>query len=474
MVLAMDKTLKRGMINVLCANIINLFFSLITSFILPKYLSVESYSLVKTFQLYVNYAGLLHLGYVDGMYLKYGGIKYENIDKNDFKKDLSTVRIFQFIVTIIWIFIGFLAGDYIIIAFALSILPQNMNSYFRYLYQSIGEFKKYSNILNLTTIGTFIANLILLFILKTDNSFWYCISYVIIYILTWLVLEIQTVKSLKEKLPIDVFSLEHLKSNIKSGILLMLGTFSSIILTSIDRLFVKFTLDAVAFAQYSFAVTMDNFINTAVTPITVTMYNYFCRKKDECNYEKIRNYISIFSVFIVSFAFPAKFVLEVYLKNYISTVNVLFLLFAAQICFITIKGVYVNIYKVKRMQKRYFLKLLSVIIVGCMFNLICFHFYPYKESFALGTLFSSVYWLIISLLDFKFVKIKFKEIVYYVSEIFIFLTCGFYLNSILGFFIYIILSLLLTIICYHEVVLELVKNLLKYANNNKIIVNSVD
>ena len=54
------------------ANVISLLFNLLTSFLLPKYLSVDGYAAIKTFQLYVVYVGLLHLGYADGMYLKYG------------------------------------------------------------------------------------------------------------------------------------------------------------------------------------------------------------------------------------------------------------------------------------------------------------------------------------------------------------------------------------------------------------------
>lgn len=56
--------MKKGITIVFVANIINMFFSVITSFILPKYLSIESYGYYKVFQLYVNYLGIAHLGYI--------------------------------------------------------------------------------------------------------------------------------------------------------------------------------------------------------------------------------------------------------------------------------------------------------------------------------------------------------------------------------------------------------------------------
>ena len=48
-----------------------------------------------------------------------------------------------------------------------------------------------------------------------------------------------------------------------------------------DRWFVKALMTTLAFAQYSFAVSMENFMNVAVTPVTTTLYNYFCKATDE-------------------------------------------------------------------------------------------------------------------------------------------------------------------------------------------------
>ena len=72
-------SLKKGIIYVFVANLINLIISLAKGFILPKYLSIESYALIQTYLLYVSYVGLLHFGYLDGLYLKYGGRNFEEI-----------------------------------------------------------------------------------------------------------------------------------------------------------------------------------------------------------------------------------------------------------------------------------------------------------------------------------------------------------------------------------------------------------
>ena len=75
------KTLK-NFIRVLSSNTIVLLSGMITGMMIPNILSVESYSSLKTYTLYLSYVGIFHLGYVDGLYLKYGGRSYHNIDKN--------------------------------------------------------------------------------------------------------------------------------------------------------------------------------------------------------------------------------------------------------------------------------------------------------------------------------------------------------------------------------------------------------
>jgi O-antigen/teichoic acid export membrane protein len=144
-------------------------------------------------------------------------------------------------------------------------------------------------------------------------------------------LELNCRKLIGSKNDGNTFSFDELIKNIKAGILLTVGNLSSVVLTSMDRWFVKALMTTLAFAQYSFAVSMENFMNVAVTPVTTTLYNYFCKATDEVKVRKARNYVMIFAALIVSCAFPARFILEVYLTKYIDSAKVMFLLFAAQI-----------------------------------------------------------------------------------------------------------------------------------------------
>ena len=439
--------LKKGIVSVFIANFINMIISILSNFVLPKFLSIDTYSYIKTYQLYIGMIGILHLGYVDGMFLKYGGKELIDINMKDLNKNLSTFRIFQILITIIVIaFAVLFTHEYVYLAISLVIVPLNMASYFKSLYQSIGEFKRYSRLMNTTTVVTFIANFALLFGIKTDKYEWYLTSYVVINFVIWIILEVYFEKSCRYKFKILIFSFKEFLNNIKDGILLMLGNFGNSLLSSIDRWFVKGLLDSNAFAQYSFACSMETMVNVAVTPITVTLYNYFCKNPSKHNIIVIRNSLIILAAFLIACAFPAKFILEVYLTQYLSSSKILFCLFGAQLFYIVIKSVYVNLYKAMHQQKKYFVKLVSVIIIGIILNIICFYIVHTKEAFAIGTLLSAAIWFIFSVYDFKEYSLGFKPVIYIIMCLTIFLICGYTLNAILGFLVYMILSFLFTML----------------------------
>ena len=206
--------------------------------------------------------------------------------------------------------------------------PKNYKDYFdkRIHLIEVKNFGRAINPMNLTTISTFALNMVLLFVFRTDSVFWYIAGYVVLYFLIWIVLDVYFRKNHTLQKG-ALFSFKSFLSNIKAGFLLTLGNLSSIFLTSMDRWFVKALMDTLAFAQYSFAVSVENFLNLAITPVTTTLYNYFCRVSDEEEHRKVFNYVAVFATIIPAAAFPVKFILEVFLTKYIDSAAVVFLLF---------------------------------------------------------------------------------------------------------------------------------------------------
>lgn len=462
--------LRNGIIRILFANILNMLFSIGTNFLLPKYLSVESYSQIKTYQLYITYVAVFHLGYNDGMYLKYGGKTTDSLDIDDLQTDLSTLRIFQFFMMMVSVVTAILIKDYALTMASIALLPMNMNAYFKNLYQAVGEFKSYSKVMNFTTGLTFFINAVLVGIVKTDQSIFYLIGYVVLYSIIWVTLEINLCKIFGVEFVFKRFSWQRMKENITGGFLLLMGNFSSLLFTSIDRWFVKGLLGVAAFAKYSFSVSMENFLNVAVTPISVVMYNYFCTHTKTKEIRKIQELIMAFASIVVMTAFPIKFILKFFLTEYINAEKVIFILFASQILLIMIKTIYVNLYKARKQQKIYFIKLCVIVITTVIFNVLMWGIYKQKETFAMGTLLSVVVWFILCQFDFRDIPLKRKDYIFFVVEILAFISCGYFLGPIVGFLVYALITATMIFICIPNVykqVWKMMSSAIHILNNRK-------
>ena len=225
---------KKGIFYVFIANMINLFVGLFAGFVLPKLLSIETYSDIRLFQLYVTYLGILHFGFSDGMYLRHGGKSIDEIDKKEVLAEFKTFKVFQLFITIVAIVVSLIVQNKILLFCSFVILPVNVGNYLRNLYQATGEFKKYSRFTNINTLLIFFINVILLFIVKSDDPNLYILMYAVAYFSYWIVLEIENRKIFgKESTKPNK---KYLKSDIKTGFFLMTGNFCNVIFTSIDRL----------------------------------------------------------------------------------------------------------------------------------------------------------------------------------------------------------------------------------------------
>lgn len=455
--------IKRGMAYVFISNIISLIISLFSGFVLPKMLSIDTYASIKLFQLYITYITVLHLGFSDGMYLRIGGKQLDKIDKKQMLEEFKTFKIFQAFVAIIAIVISIIIKNEILLFCSLVIIPINIGDYLRQVYQATGLFKKYSIFMNINTLLVFIVNLFLLFVIKTDNYSAYIIGYVLVYILYWILIEREAKKIFgKQKVKADI---QYLSNNIKSGFLLLIGNFCNMIFTGIDRIFVQYLMGSIKFAFYSFAVGIENLLNVFVTPISTVMYNYLCNNNDKENVTQIKKIILLFSTAIIVVIFPAKFIIQNWIPKYDSAVNVLFILFAAQYITILVRCIHVNLYKVKRQQKRYFTITLMIVGISVLLNIIFYVIFKNIEAIAVATLITSIIWFTIGEIDFKEYRLKIKDYVYTFVILILFLVCGQIQNAILGGIIYIFMLIVSTILLSKET-MKTILNFLHHARWN--------
>lgn len=419
--------LSKGFSQVIIANILNLIISIGNGFLLPKYLSVESYANLKIFLLYMSYVGVLHFGYIDGIYIKYGGKSINEIDIKELGLEKKALIYFQVFISIFFIVIaGFLLDSNLLLA-ALCVLPYNMIAFYQYVYQATGEFKEYRYIISLRSILLFVGNLFFLFILKTDNVFFYIQVQIIVAFGVWFYYE----KKNKIKNLWNFISLEKIytrvRENIYIGIIVMLGNFMGIWITSIDRWFVKFLCSVAEFAHYSFAVTMLRLINVVINAFSVTSYNFFCREPLDEEIHRFRRLVLIIGAAIIAITFPLKFIIYLCLKKYIDAFPVIVILFAAQFILIEVNAVYMNLYKALNSQKKYLTQMVIVTMIAFISNAIIGYLYDsHIIAYAVATFLTAIVWLVLCQRDLTKYKMSNNEWIYILLTMIGYFICNYF------------------------------------------------
>lgn len=106
-----NEHLVKGITIIFVANIIGTVFNIALNFLLPKYLTVEAYAGIKTYQLYYTYVGFFHFGYIDGVYLEYGGKKFESIGFKEIAIKVNSLRLLELVISVALALYSFLLKD---------------------------------------------------------------------------------------------------------------------------------------------------------------------------------------------------------------------------------------------------------------------------------------------------------------------------------------------------------------------------
>lgn len=441
--------LRKGIISVICANIVNLFISIGNGFLLPKYLSIDTYACLKIFLLYISYIGVLHFGYVDGIYIKYGGKTRNEIDSYEIKRDKKTFVIFQLAVAFLALLISVISKNIYLFLFSINILPANMVTFHKFIYQAIGEFNSYSHITNIIPISCFILNFILLLVIKSDKLLYYEIIPIIVNFLVWFYYEYKSNWELFDR-EIDINFFLRIKKNISLGVIIMFGNFMGIWIANIDRWFVKFYCNIEDFAFYSFAVTMLKLLNVIVTAFSITLYNYFCSSHNVDNVIKMRKFVLVIAAALLVIFFPLNFVILIYLPKYREAILIIKWLFASQFIMVEVNAVYMNLYKALNQQRKYLIQMMIVLSIAVITNILFGIISDYEIiSFAEATFLTSLIWLILCQIGLQKYNLSINEWIYLILVVVIYFSLGQF-NILAGMFLYAILFILITFVFFRK------------------------
>lgn len=456
-----------NIINVLMSNIVVMFTSVINTLIIPKLLSIDGYAEYQTFMLYISYVGLLTLGFHSGLFVKYGGCNKNTIEKSQLKSELNLVLFSQMVISAVVMLVAFILKNKFLLFVVLCILPSNFVSVYKYLYQAWNEFKKYSIVNVVQSLGFSGLVLVLGLILHRITSIEVITVYIIINFLCFIWIFVSYCHMIRGVKGAPVFSKENYRI-FQIGFLLMLGGAAQVVFNSVDKYYIKFFFTSYEFSMYCFSVTLLNVMNVFISAIAQPMYLQLAEHiEDYAERKKYKEIMLCFGGLSGCAYYAVAIIVQHFIREYTDSLKVVAILFAIFPAVAVINCLYVNLYKATNQIKRYLITL--VIIIGCsvFLDAVAVAVSGNYLAITFATTVCYYIWLFISSRHFKGLILQMRDYVYLIGFFIIYFTItNIGINVWAGFCLYFLLILGWDAIVYYKSVGTILKYCLKKWNTH--------
>lgn len=355
----------------------NLFFvvvGLVTGLVLPKYISKPDYAVFQTYFLYASYIGVVHFGFVDGVYIKYGGKSMGEICRKNLVSEFMFLLFFQVIVAICLVLFAGFSHSSILLLIGLSILPINMLNFYKFFFQSISRFGTYAKINAVQPFINMTLMLLCIFGFKVSNPHIYIGNYILSMWVVFIAVFIFSFRSLFAKMHSDIFRKEHLET-MRVGLFILLGNLSMMLVYSLGRWFVKIFMTDTDFADYAWSDGMMNKLFLMITAVAMTFYPMLVKKIDDhALHQKLKTYLVILGAFSISSYFLLELLVQFYLTKYVDALPVIQSLLLGLPAITVINALFVNLFKARKQEKKYVQNVGLVLLISLVFNSCALYF----------------------------------------------------------------------------------------------------
>ncbi|MCT3551754.1 lipopolysaccharide biosynthesis protein [Lentilactobacillus buchneri] len=326
-------SLIRNFSYVISSNFISLAISSIAVLIVPKFLGVESYGYWQLYIFYTAYVGVLHLGWLDGIYLRFGGVKYGNLDKRLFNSQFVEFALMQFLIAFGIVIYGFQLTDqnrsFIIIMTAMAMIFVNLGQFCLYILQDTNRIRDYSFD---TAIGRIIYfAIVLLLIFNGSRDFRLFIIADLIGRFIAMMYGFYLCKDIVfYKLSRFVWSFKETYKNFAIGINLLIANTANSLIIGIVRYGIQHYWGISIFGKISLTLNISNLLMTFVSAISLVLYPTLRRlDKDKVQnvYVGIRQTLTIILLTGLIAYYPVNYLLGLWLPKYADSLRYMALLF---------------------------------------------------------------------------------------------------------------------------------------------------
>ena len=301
---------------------IGLFSSILTSLVLPKFLSVEDYAYWQLFLLYSSYSGFALLGLNDGIYLRLGGKRYSEVDHGELKAQQCVVAVSQLLVAACCLAAVLAAGfePYRALVLALCVLfglLTNLTQCLRYVFQCT-NLTRISSLADLFSKGLFVAFMATVLFMGVDSSLPFIAGYIACQAVAFLYVLACARSTLCAKAAYGGV-LRTCATDVRAGLKIMVAYYADSLIVGFTRMLTDWHIGITAFGKLSLSFSLTNFVLGFIGQVSMVAFPVLKRLDAEGRREKylaIRLLLHTALPCAYLLYVPAKLVLGLWLPAY--------------------------------------------------------------------------------------------------------------------------------------------------------------
>lgn len=317
------------------ANLISLAISVFMVMFVPKLLSVNDYGLWQLFLFYYSYLGFLHFGWEDGIYLRYAGKRFDELNRKTFAGQFYSIILLQVVLAVSISALGQVfvedSDKRSALVCAICLAPfVNFNNLCNFIMQMTNCIKEYARLLSMERIIFFLGVLFFLVILGW-NQFCYMYSAQFFAVASLAAVGAYLCRSLLSPY-FDSFKAIWVEAyaNISVGIKLMLANIASMLIIGIVRYGISMGWDVATFGKVSLTLGISNFLMIFINSVSVVFFP-IVKKMDEGKrsevYTVIRNTLTFLLFAGLIGYYPVRYILSIWLPKYADSLIYMSILF---------------------------------------------------------------------------------------------------------------------------------------------------
>ena len=321
----------KNVIYAIGANLSRIFTTLILTLLLPKVLTVEDYSYWQLYHFYATYFAYSTLGWTEGLYMKYGGIRYHELDRKRISFQIWGISVHEIIFACLIILAGEIllqTGDVkkqLLAGAAIYTIFHVVLSQLQAVLQASGRISDYAGSYSMERLLFLAASTCCILGGLLDFRL-----FIVIEILSNAVLMCYTAFLCRKVVFVKPVSLlEGIREEcglIRIGFSISFAGFLGQLVIGVVRLGVEQKWGTVAFGMLSLSFSMANMAVTCITAVSIVVFpalKRLERNRAEFLYLPVRDLMTYTMLGVLILYVPARVLLTLWLPEYEESIRYL-------------------------------------------------------------------------------------------------------------------------------------------------------